>query len=314
MVDGTMPDDKKGTINKMDGLISFIIFLLFVFAALFPFFLALRYPQILKDHPEYAGIPTIISLAFACVLVGWKFLHCRQGILVDRRNMMSLSKLQMLIWTLLAISGFITMAALKMAYNVQNPLDVGIPETVWALMGISTAAFVVSPLIKNDNFKSDPKDANGKKIPENEKLVLKDSLEGNRDIKGTTVVNSEPWQSSFSDFFRGEEIGNSKGPDLGKIQVFIFTIITWISYAVLIYQIIKTTPEKTPEILNLQHSLNQTTNITIQQELQLKLSDRISNAFDLPDISVGMTALLGISNAGYLAYKSVPREEAPKTP
>jgi hypothetical protein len=285
-----------------------------VFAALLPFFLALQYPQILKNHPEYAGIPTIISLALACVLLGWKFLDCRQGILVDRRNMMSLSKLQMLIWTLLVISGFITMAALKMAYNVQNPLDVGIPETVWTLMGISTASFVGSPLIKNDNFKSDPKDATGKKIPASDKkLALKDSLEGNRDIKGTTVVNSEPWQSSFSDFFRGEEIGNSKGPDLGKIQMFIFTIIIWISYAVIIYHLMKIIPEKAPEILNIQHSLNQTTNVTIQQDLQLKLSDRISNAFDLPDISAGMTALLGISNAGYLAYKAVPREEAPKT-
>jgi hypothetical protein len=311
-----MSDGKKSTNNKMDGFISFTIFILFVFAAVFPFSLAQWSPQTLKDHPMYAGIPTIISLAFACVLLGGKFLGCRQGILVDRRNMMSLSKLQILIWTLLAVSGFITLAALKMANNIQNPLDVGIPETVWAVMGISTASFVGSPFLKNDNMKGDIKNDKGKPLDEEKKkLVLidlnkdKEEDSGKKEARGSEVVNKYPWQANFSDLFRGEEIGNSEMPDLGKIQMFLFTIITSIAYAALIYNLIKMIPEKTPEIIALQHSPVITTNATLQLQLQGKISD----AYDLPDISAGIAALLGISNAGYLASKSVPREVAPKS-
>jgi hypothetical protein len=216
--------------------------------------------------------------------------------------MMSLSKLQMLMWTILVISGFITIAAYKMANpTISNPLDIGIPETLWALMGISTVSFIGSPILKGNNIKGNTPGL----TEDQKKLVLKE----NQDLQGTAIVNKCPNQASFSDFFQGEEVGNSSDPDLGKIQMFIFTFISWGAYLLLLYQLInRLNPADVNHFVQNQVLFNQTTNTTLQQLYQQKMG-----TFDLPDISGGMTGLLAISNAGYLAFKGVAREKPPKT-
>lgn len=63
--------------------------------------------------------------------------------------MISLSRFQMLVWTVLVLSAYGTLAVTRAAeLDPLTALDVEIPQTVWVLMGISTTSLVGSPLIR----------------------------------------------------------------------------------------------------------------------------------------------------------------------
>jgi hypothetical protein len=288
-------DDKR-------NLLSGIIIVFFLAAALVPFILASLNPEYFKHYAVQIGVAVLFVLAIGCTGLGWIFADCWQGILIDRRNMISLSKLQIIAWTLLVVSGFITIAASKMAHGIPDPLNIGIPEALWAVMGISTVSFIGSPILKGNNLDDPSKKRD--KIDE-DKLALKDG----QVVKGTEVVNEKAQMASFSDLFRGEEVGNFKLPDLGKIQMFLFTLITWAAYALFIFELINKIPENAPAVLDLNKNLlNTPLNSALHQQLQMQLDNQIYNNFSFPDISAGMTGLLAISNAGYLAFKALPRE------
>ena len=77
------------------------------------------------------------------------------GIVIDDRHKVSLSRLQMLIWTVIAASGFLSAALLNISLEGASPLDINIPEQLLWLMGISTTSLVGSPLIKNTKKKGE---------------------------------------------------------------------------------------------------------------------------------------------------------------
>jgi hypothetical protein len=80
--------------------------------------------------------------------------------------------------------------------------------------------------------------------------------------------------ATMADMFRGEEVSNAQNLDLSKIQMFYFTVIILIAYIMAI----------------------------------ISLFSRTSGCVEsLPLISDSMAALLGISHAGFLASKAVPR-------
>ena len=71
------------------------------------------------------------------------------GALIDDRNKISLSRLQLIIWTIVILSAFLTAALSNVRSEVVDPLAIAIPLQLWILMGISTTSLVGSPLIKN---------------------------------------------------------------------------------------------------------------------------------------------------------------------
>ncbi len=80
------------------------------------------------------------------------------GILIDERNKMSLSRLQLIIWTILILSAFLTSAEWNVLKQYPNPLNIVIPDTIWFLLGISATSFVAQPLILSTktNSPADP--------------------------------------------------------------------------------------------------------------------------------------------------------------
>ena len=109
------------------------------------------------------------------------------GILIDGRNKMSLSRLQLVLWTVLLISAFTAVAL------VFQTSDITLPQEVWALMGISVGSTAGSVIVKG----------------------TKDSvLDTNEDMKG----------ASLKDLFKGEEHGaDCQHVDITKVQMFFFT-------------------------------------------------------------------------------------------
>jgi hypothetical protein len=118
-----------------------------------------------------------------------------------------------------------------------------VPVELWALMGISTTSLVGSPVamsVKRDQVTSnDSRDA-----------------------------------ARWSDMFMGEEYANQGRLDVGKVQLFYFTIILAVAYIGALGVL----------FINTSIALN-----------------------SFPSLNEGLVTLLGISHAGYLINKTVPR-------
>jgi hypothetical protein len=83
--------------------------------------------------------------------------------------------------------------------------------------------------------------------------------------------------AGLSDMFEGDEVGNAASIDLAKVQMFFFNIIVALSY------------------------------ITLLSKTMAQLAIDPAKVMELPLLSKGMIALLGISHAGHLMGKTADR-------
>jgi len=213
-------------------------------------------------------ILVFILLLVFCLIAGHGVTGLWRGLLIDERKKISLSRLQMSVWTLIILSGFMAAAFSNLSMRTNDPLAIAIPEQLWILLGIGTTSLVASPLIRSTKTRKAPSqdviDAYSVKtgIPQDKVLRI-----------GTILYNRKYQEARWSDLFEGEGI-DSAPLDLAKVQMFFFTLILAIVY-----------------IVNLG---------------MLFLSEGfVIDAF--PPLSSSMIALLAISNGGYLVDKAVPR-------
>lgn len=297
--------------------------------------------------PQGGNWLVVISLMIGFVALIGKLITRRwSGILINERNKMTLSRFQLVLWTLIVLSALSTIAleriyASATGTTIADPLAIAIPSELWALLGISTVSFVGSPLILSSKV---PKKVSGKPLDRaaslraaekiapidaaedtselrDELLSLKErnpelykEAEGKKselfkkantvdakleplepqqmkDIKdackqaaediarneiknrnvGPLDFNLKIEDAKFSELFTGDEVANRGFVDMGKVQMFFFTLIAAFSYMVLLVNLIWTT-----------------------------------NPVDLtsfPQLEQGIVTLLGISSGGYLANK-----------
>lgn len=202
----------------------------------------------------------------------------RRGVLVDSRNRVSLAKIQMAAWTVLILSAYAAAALGNIGTGQADPLNVSIPNELWLAMGISTTSLIGAPLILNPK-KRDAKTAERSAEYTRQLELLReqgvdpDSVER----KGTLVAYKDPRHSRWADLFQGEETGNAALLDLAKVQMFFFTAILVLVYAI---------------------GVGDT------------LADARGDVRALPHLDESMIALLGISHAGYLGKKALPKPPA----
>ena len=222
----------------------------------------------------WAWLGTLILLALFTTVAGHGIVGLWRGLLIDERNKISLSRLQMILWTIVILSGFLTAALSNVATGQTSPLSIAIPSELWLLMGISTTALVGSPLIKSTKIAKKPNVAERKSTVN---LMGKQGVDTSIvTSKGQIMVNTALEGAKWSDLFKGEESGNAAQLDLSKIQMFYFTLILVLAYAVALGTTFAGTAEKIAEF---------------------------------PPLGPGMVALLGISHAGYLVHKAIPHSE-----
>ena len=192
------------------------------------------------------------------------------GLLIDERNRMSLSRLQMILWTAIILSGLLVAALSNTTLGAKDPLAIALPEELWMLMGISTASLVGSPLILSNKKAQIPE------TEETQKAIKEaENEEGRVSNIGQIIVNEKPEDARVSNMFKGEETGNATQLDLGKVQMFYFTLILALTYAVALGDVL-TGVEKISEF---------------------------------PVLSSSMVALMLISHAGYLTNKAIPHSQ-----
>lgn len=225
-------------------------------------------------QPGAAWVLTMALMASFIALVGHSITGLWRGALIDDRNKISLSRFQMLLWTIVILSAYLV-GGLGNIYTGQGePLSITLPQQLWLLMGISTTSLIGSPLIKSTKKDNVPEDA--------EMHATVAALAVRRGIspkqiatQGQVVVNLRPQDSSWSDLFQGEETGNAATLDLAKIQMFYFTLVLGLAYAI-----------------------------------GLAVQFGHGPFRDFPGFSQGMLALLGISHGGYLTHKAIPLSQS----
>jgi hypothetical protein len=214
----------------------------------------------------------LAALIAFTILVGQAVTRRWQGVLIDERNTISLSRLQLLLWSVVVLSAYLAAALARIRQGVADPLAIAVPDTLWMLLGISTASLVGSPLVKST--KTTRAVDEGQKDQTFEKLARLGAGTEKLDTIGQIVTNKDAGDARWTDLFRGEETGNAAQLDLGKVQMFFFTLVLVLAYGVALGRGLAGGP-----------------------------------LAEFPDIAPGMVALLGISHAGYLTHKAVPHSK-----
>lgn len=227
-----------------------------------------------------------------------------RGALIDDRNMISLSRLQMIAWTILIVSAFAAAGVANMKppaketestvgvdqngdVSDKGPLDIAIPQELWWLMGIATTSLVGSPLIKNSK-KTRPHNKNEWKATRAQICAHEGHAADSTDAPangptnaGQIICNKDPKDARWANLFQGEETGNGAHLDIAKIQLFYFSAIGVLTYG-----------------LALAH----------------KFTDVDTMITDFPDLSESLVALMGISHGGYLVHKAIPLSQGAAPP
>lgn len=224
---------------------------------------------------------TMVLLGFLFVLIGRGVIGLWTGCLIDNRNRMSLSRLQLISWTVLVLSAFLTFAAFKVHADPEtDALDIVVPAQVWSLLGISTASLAGSATIKYAKRNSSVDEEVAEAELQKTKQAMPASPETESlEAQGLLVTKETPQGASISDLFTGDEVGSAAQLDVGKVQMFFFTLIVVLAYAIGLGSI-------------------------------LYRAGGLPNG--LPDVSEGMVVLLLISHAGFLAGKAVPASSTPR--
>ena len=194
-----------------------------------------------------------LMAAFAAV-AGHGVTGLARGVLIDERHRITLGRLQMLLWTILVLSAYMAAALANIGRGSKTPLEVAIPNELWLTMGISTASLIAAPAA----------------------LQYKERRHG-----GTLHNWSTEAESRLSDLFRGEEVGDRDHLDLGKVQMFLFTVVLILGYGLAVGDM---------------------------------LDESTAPFVALPAVDEGVVTLLAISHAGYLSRKALPTGPSPAPP
>jgi hypothetical protein len=179
------------------------------------------------------------------LVIGYCFTGRWLGILINERKLMSISRVQVALWTLLVLSVLFTIFVIRFRSGVQDPINVGIDLHLWAVLGISLGSFAGKTAIMGRK--------SARNIPLN---IMRDN---------TTT--------SLMDMFRCDEVQSKDVADIGKVQMFFFTLITIIPYTFAIWMMFVQTG--------------------------------IGSITGLPPLTDAFVAILGISHAGMLGNSAV---------
>lgn len=272
----------------------------------------------------------MFMVVFFLMIVGLGITGSLYGALIDERNKLSLSRLQIAIWTTVILSAWITAVLWNLAAGKGiSALDISLPETLWLLLGISTASLVGSPLILSN-----------KTTAQIDPLQLQRQLRlaaNKRGIAGN-VGNAQTRQPGSSHQDKAEA-DLPFTPDKGA------PIATFTPDPVVIQDLKKqlqvdtqgavvcNTQVKDASLADLfegdevgnfvQVDLGKVQMLLITIILVAAYATALGAMFigakstgitQFPDVDSSMIALLAISHSGYLAYKAVPHTALAQTP
>jgi hypothetical protein len=176
----------------------------------FAFFLAVFVfaPMYYKGQPATAFFAAVLGLVGMVVITGLTAGKRILGALINERYVMSLSRFQAVLWTVLVVAAYAAIALPQIAKGVAiaDIFKIAIQPELLALMGISYGSAVGSSMLSAVKTGKTPQNA-----------------DGNSD--GVLFKNTDPSKASIFDIFEGDEIADQNVVDISKVQMFFFTAI-----------------------------------------------------------------------------------------
>lgn len=224
----------------------------------------------------WAGILALLILF--CAAVGVAINGRAAGLLIDERNRVSLSRFQVSAWTTLVLSALLTAALARVRAGAADPLAITIPGDLLVAMGISAASFVSSPMLLSLKAGG----AASLDLATRTATQLGDHPTDLAPV-GQLYGRCDPARARWLDMLRGEETCNAAATDPSKVQQFLMTVMVLGLYGAGLWSFFASAPAAGAGVVQA-----------------------------LPDFSPNMLWLIGLSHAGYLAYKAAPH--GPATP
>lgn len=218
---------------------------------------------------RWAFLVTATILVIQLALIGSTINNRPAGILIDNRNRVSLSKLQAVAWTVLVLSGLVAAVGWNLHAGAQDPLKIVIENDLLVAMGISATSFVATPALLSLKAKEEPTEGDLLNAVATQPANAVGDITNAGKVFGRTNMEDASWV----DLFRGDEVSNVDSPDLSKVQQFLVTVVLLGVFA---------------------------------SALWTKFAAGAETIQELPKFSNQFIWLLGISHAGYLAYKAAP--------
>lgn len=229
---------------------------------------------------------TLVLIALAFVACGLAVGAGIWGVFVDSRNRVSLSRMQIAVWTTVLLGGYLAAVMFNLAQGDRDATNVAIPTGLWVLAGIATLSTVASPAIKAQQSKEPPptdESASGGLRTYTELSVQAAKL-GRRPrsvaATGRIAVNVDVRDANWTDMINGEQPSNFATVDIGKTQMLLVTFVAVSVYVAALWR--------------------------------LFCDPDVAFIGSLPEISDGLNVLLGISHTGYLGSKLTLRDPAPQ--
>ena len=254
-------------------------------AVLVPYFGGTADPA-LKHSWTRVGV-FVLALAALFVLlvsIGVGVTGKRSGVLWSNRNTYSLSRLQVVLWSWLVLAALLAVVicrawgwvATGASSGLSVALNIYIPPELLQVMGISVASGAAAPAILSLKSQSSAPSKTALDVAANRVGVDVHSV-------GGVFVRSDQFAPLIVDLFQSDDAAAAGTVDMSKVQQFAVTLTLWGVYLAMLLQLFFS--GSTGGVLPL-------------------LDPPGSTA--LPALSQTFVYLLGISHAGYLAYKAVP--------
>jgi hypothetical protein len=194
--------------------------------------------------------------------------------------LISLSRFQLVLWTVLLLSALLTAALTNlMAPPDSTPLAIKIRPEIWGLLGLGLFSVVAAPAITQNRrtapvSRSLSTESRSERVNARSTTVAavahEQALTASPHFEGDVMVKADPKDARWIDLIRGDNDG-SEHIDISKLQQLAITALLVTIYGVSLWRMML----------------------------------GVANIDEFPDIDVGFVALLGMSHAAYLADKQV---------
>jgi hypothetical protein len=217
----------------------------------------------------------VAALTALMIAVGSSVTKRYWGILINERNVMSLSRFQAVLWTVLILADYATILLGRawQGMSLADAKDLLRPDLLM-LMGISYASAVGTSIVHaNKAGKPTPATAVA-----DAQTNLNDTNGSFTAAQGVLYKNKDFSDANVGDMFQGDELADAHTTDLSKVQMFFFTIVSAVVFL------------GTADAMF--------TNMK-------SIGDVL-----IPQLPQNLIALMGISHAAYLGNKTVTRTQS----
>lgn len=156
------------------------------------------------------------------VVLGLEITNEPLGVLLNSRNLLSLPRLQMSLWTIIVMSALVTVMACR-GWSGVDPLQVTIPPELLEAMGISFVSAAAAPAILS--LKS--------RVPSTNDEFESATIRMGQPItaSGKLVGRPSAGLARLSDLVKSDDLSNAGLVDLSKVQQLLITAVLIAVYA-----------------------------------------------------------------------------------